>query len=326
MKRREFITLLGGTAVWPFAARAQQSAMPVIGLLQVGTPSSFSLSGFRQGLKEGGYMEGQNLVIEYRWANDDPSRLPELAADLVHHQVRLIVALGYGGAVQAAKAATNTIPVVFGYGVDPVGLGHVASLNRPGGNVTGITSLSSELFGKQLGILHELLPHAHHVAVLDTSTSLTHESTVKETQAAATAIGQTIEVLTANNATDEIAAVFARVANEKRVQGLLVSNDPLFRTRRVQLAILAARYALPAIYPFREQVEAGGLLSYGPDLADRDRQVGHYVGLILNGATPADLPVLQSTKFEFVINLQTARALGIEVPPGLLSIADEVIE
>jgi putative tryptophan/tyrosine transport system substrate-binding protein len=326
VKRREFITLLGGTAVWPFAARAQQSAMPVIGLLQVGTPSSFSLSGFRQGLKEGGYVEGQNLVIEYRWANDDPSRLPELAADLVHHQVRLIVALGYGLAAQAAKAATNTIPVVFGYGGDPVGLGHVASLNRPGGNVTGITSLSNELFGKQLGILHELLPHAHHVAVLDTSTSLTHESIVKETQAAATAIGQTIEVLIANNNTDEIAAVFARVADEKRVQGLLVSNDPLFRTRRVQLAILAARYALPAIYPFREQVEAGGLLSYGPDLADRDRQVGHYVSLILNGANPADLPVLQSTKFEFVLNMQTAKALGLEVSPTLLSRADEVIE
>ena len=326
MKRREFISLLGAAATWPFAVRAQQPAMPVIGLLQVGTPSSFSLSGFRQGLKEGGYVEGQNLVIEYRWANDDPSRLPELAADLVHHQVRLIVALGYSLAVQAAKAATNTIPVVFGHGADPVGLGHVASLNRPGGNVTGITSLSSELFGKQLGILHELLPQAHHVAVLDTSKSLMHEFIVKETQAAATATGQTIEVLIANNNTDEIAAVFARVADEKRVQGLLVSNDPLFRTRRVQLAILAARYALPAIYPFRGQVEAGGLLSYGPDLADRDRQVGQYVSLILNGATPADLPVLQSTKFEFVINLQTARALGIDVPSGLLSIADDVIE
>jgi putative ABC transport system substrate-binding protein len=223
MGRREFITLLGGAAAaWPLAAWAQQVAMPVIGLLQIGTPSSFSLSGFRQGLKEGGNVEGQNLAIEYRWANDDPGRLPDLAADLVRRQVRVIVVLGSSLPVQAAKTATNTIPIVFGYGADPVGLGHVASLNRPGGNVTGMTSLSGELFGKQLGILHELLPYAHHVGVLSNPKNLTHESFVKDTQTAASGIGQTIEVLTANNTSDEITAVFARLADEKRVQGLLV--------------------------------------------------------------------------------------------------------
>jgi len=325
--RRELLAALSSAAAaWPLAARAQQPTMPGIGLLQIGTPSSFSLSGFRQGLKEGGYVEGQNLAIEYRWANDDPGSLPDLAADLVRRQVRVIVVLGNSLSVQAAKVATNTIPIVFGHGSDPVGLGHVASLNRPGGNVTGMTSLSSELFGKQLGILHELLPYAHHVGVLSNPTGPSHESVVKDTQTAASGIGQTIEVLTANNTSDEIAAVFARLADEKRVQGLLVSNDSLFRTRRVQLAILAARYALPTIYPFREQAEAGGLLSYGPDLANRDREVGHYVSRILEGEKPANLPVLQSTKFELVLNLQTAKALRLQIPATLLARADEVIE
>jgi len=327
MKRREFITLIGGaTAAWPFAARAQQPAMPVIGLMQQGTPYTFSLSGFRQGLKEGGYVEGQNLAIEYRWANDDPSRLPELATDLVRHQVRVIVALRSALAAEAAKSATDRISIVFGHGVDPVAQGHVASLNRPGGNITGMTSLTQELIGKQLEALHELLPHAHHLGVLSTPTSLIHEAIIKDAQAAASALGLAVEVATADNNSDEIAALFARLTEQKRVQGLLVTQDPLFMTRRVQLAILAARYALPAVYPFREQAEAGGLLSYGADLGDRDRQVGHYVSRILKGEKPADLPVLQTTKFELVVNMQTAKALALQIPAKLLTLADEVIE
>jgi putative tryptophan/tyrosine transport system substrate-binding protein len=326
MNRRAFITLLGGAAAWPLAARAQQSAMPVIGLIQQGTSSSFSLSGFRQGLKEGGYVEGQNLAVEYRWADDDPSRLPELASDLVRRQVLVIVALRSALATAAAKAATTTIPVVFGIGADPVDLGLVSSLNRPGGNVTGMTSLALQLIGKQLQTLHELLPQASHVGLLRDARSLISSVLIKDAEVAASALGQTIEILTVDNSSDEIAAVFARLAEEKRVQGLLVSNDPLFITRRAQLAILAARHALPTVYPFREQAETGGLLNYGPDLAARDREVGHYVSRILKGEKPADLPVLQATKFELVLNMQTAKALGLTVPHKLLTLADEVIE
>jgi putative ABC transport system substrate-binding protein len=327
MKRRTFVMLLGGAAAWPLVSRAQQPAMPVIGLVQQGTASSFSLSGFRQGLKEGGYAEGQNLAIEYRWADDDPSRLPELVSDLVRRQVRVIVALRSALATEVAKAATDRIPIVFGYGGDPVALGHVASLNRPGGNVTGMTSLSQELIGKQLETLHELLPQAHRIGILnDPKGSLFHSQFIKEAQLAASGIGQTIEVLTTTNSSDEIDAVFARLAEQKSVQGLLVSNNPLFLTRRVQLAILAARYALPALYPFREQAEAGGLLSYGPDLAARDREVGRYVSRILKGEKPGDLPVLQATKFELVLNMQTAKALKLQIPAKLLTLADEVIE
>ena len=254
-------------------ARAQQRPAPVIGLLQTGAPSTWNFTGFRQGLKDVGYLEGQNLMIEFRWADNDLDRLPELASDLVHRQVRVIVALPGNAAVRAAKAVTNTIPIVFGFGSDPVQQGLVASLNRPGGNVTGMTSLSNELFGKQLGMLHELLPQASHFGFLSNPKTPVHELAVKDVQAAASAMGGTIEVLTASTS-GEIDTVFARLVNEKRVQGLLVSNDPLFLVARVQLAILAARFAVPAIYPFREQAEAGGLLNYGPDLADRDRQVG----------------------------------------------------
>jgi putative ABC transport system substrate-binding protein len=220
---------------------------------------------------------------------------------------------------------TNTIPIVFGFGSDPVQQGLVASLNRPGGNVTGMTSLSNELFGKQLGMLHELLPQASHFGFLSDPKTPIHELAVKDVQAAASAIGGTIEILTASTS-GEIDTVFARLVNEKRVQGLLVSNDPLFLSARVQLAILAARFAVPAIYPFREQAEAGGLLNYGPDLPDRDRQVGRYVGRILKGEKPADLPVLRQTKFELVINLKTAKALGLTIPETLLATADEVIQ
>ena len=327
MKRREFITLLGGAAgaSWPLAARAQQPAMPVIGLLQIGPPGSWDFTGFRQGLKELGYFEGQNLAVEYRWANGDPDRLRELAADLSNRPVRVIVSLGSTLSARAAKAATNTIPVAFGLGSDPVQEGLVASVNRPGGNVTGVTSQSGALFGKQFGILHDLLPQAAHFAVLSNLQSPLHEAVVKETQAVASVIGVTVEVLTAHTS-KEIAAVFSRLANEKNIQGLLVSNDPLFISERVQLAILAARFAVPAIYPFREQAEAGGLLSYGPDLVDRDRQVGRYVGRILNGEKPADLPVQQESKFEFVINLKTANALGLTISSAMQLLADRVIE
>ncbi len=326
MKRRDFITLLGGAAAaWPIAARAQQPALPVIGLLQIGAPSSWDFTGFRQGLKEAGYVEGQNLAVEYRWANDDPDRLPELAADLVHREVRVIVAFGSSLSARAAKAATDTIPIVFGHGGDPVRQGLVASLNRPGGNVTGVTSQSGVLFGKQLGILHELLPQAIHFGVLSNPQNALHELVVKEAQAAASVIGGTIEVLTASTG-GEIDTAFARLAQEKRVQGLLVSNDAFFLGGRVQLAILAARFAVPAIYPFREQAEAGGLVSYGPDLADRDREVGRYVGRILKGERPADLPVQQQSKFEFVINLKTAKALGLIISNSMQLLADKVIE
>jgi putative ABC transport system substrate-binding protein len=325
MKRREFITLLGGAAAWPIATLAQQPERPVIGLLLVGTPSSYNLSGFRQGLKDAGYVEGQNLAIEYRFANDDLTRLPELASDLVRRQVRVIVAVASGLAVRAAKDATNTVPIVFGYGADPVKQGLVASLNRPGGNITGIISLANELYGKQLGIFHELLPQAAHFGILANPKSAIHESIVKDTQAAASTIGQTVEIVDAGTS-EEIDAAFARLSNEKRAQGLLVTNDPFFIAQRVQLAILAARYSVPAIYPFREMVDAGGLLSYGPNLADRDRQAALYVGRILRGENPAELPVQQMSKFELVINLKTAKALGLSVPNSMQLLADEVIE
>jgi putative ABC transport system substrate-binding protein len=326
MRRRDFIALVGGAAAaWPLAARAQQPAVPVIGLLQIGTPSGYDLSGFRQGLKDGGFVEAQNLAIEYRFANDDPTHLPELASDLVRRQVRVIAVIASGLAARAAKDATNTIPIVFGHGVDPVKLGLVASLNRPGGNVTGIISLANELYGKQLGILHELLPQATHFAVLANPKGTIHETIVKDTQAAASAIGLTIEILDAGTSGD-IDAVFMHLGDEKRAKGLLVTNDPFYIAQRVQLAILAARYAVPAIYPFSAMAEAGGLLSYGPNLAERDRQTGLYVGRILKGENPADLPVQQMSKFELVINMKTAKALGLSVPNSMQLLADDVIE
>ena len=269
--------------------------MPVIGLLQSGPPSSRDLTGFRQGLRDTGYIENQNLKIEYQWANDDPDQLPKLAADLVRRRVRVIVSIGSNVAARAAKAATDTIPIVFGFGTDPVQQGLVASLNRPGGNVTGTTSLGNELVGKQIGMLHELLPQASHFGVLsDPNAGPAHELTIKNAQDAASAIGGSIDVLTAST-NREIDAAFARIANEKRVQGLLVGDRSFFLARRVQLAILAARFAVPAIYSFREAAEAGGLLSYGSNLADVGRQVGRYVGRILKGDKAADLPVMQGS-------------------------------
>jgi putative tryptophan/tyrosine transport system substrate-binding protein len=326
MRRREFITLIGGApaATWPLVARAQQRTLPVIGLLHIGASSAWDFTAFRQGLKEAGYVEGQNLAaIEVRWADNDPDRLPELAADLVHRRVRVIVAFA-ALATLAAKAATNTIPIVFGYGGDPVQQGLVGSLNRPGGNVTGLTSLSGELVGKKVGMLRELLPQASHFGFLSDPKTPTHELVVKDAQAAASAIGGTIDILTATT-TAEIDAVFVRIANERRVQALLVGSDALFFAARVQLAILAARFTVPAIYPGRDFVEAGGLLSYGPDFAIRDREVGRYVGRILKGEDPADLPVQQQSKFELVVNLQTAKAMGLTIPNSLESLADKVI-
>ncbi len=325
MKRREFILAIGGTALWPVAARAQQPDRPVIGLLAIGTPSSWNLSGFRQGLKDAGYVEGQNLSIEYRFANDDPGRLSELASDLVRRKVRVIAVIASGPAVRAAKDATNTIPIVFGYGADPVKQGLVGSLNRPGGNVTGVISLANELFGKQLGILHELLPQAAHFFVLANPKSSIRESIAKDTQAAASALGLTIEILDAGTS-GEIDAVFERLGAEKRAQALLVTNDPFYVAKRVQLATLAARYAVPTIYPWREMTESGGLLSYGTNLVERDRQAALYVGRILKGENPAELPVQQMNKFELVINLKTAKALGLRFPNSMQLLADAVIE
>jgi len=323
MRRRQFIAGLSAAAAFPLAVRAQQQGMPVIGLLQIGAPSSYPLSGFRQGLKEAGYVEGQNLAVEYRFANGDPDRLPELAADLVRRRVRVIVA--FATPLGAARVATSTIPIVFGNGGDPLQQG-IASLNRPGGNVTGITSMSGELVGKQFGTFHDLLPKGEYFGVLSNPKNMPFNGFfIRAAQAAASAIGCTIEVLTASTS-DEIESVFAHLAEEKRVQGILVSNDAFFLAQRVQLATLAARYSVPAIYPFREQGEAGGLMSYGPNLADRDREVGHYVGPILNGEKPGDLPVMQPTKFELVINLKAAKALGLTIPETLLATADQVIE
>ena len=326
MKRREFIALLGGASLsGPLAAHAQQPTMQAIGMLQVGTPTSWDLTGFRQGLKDEGYIEGQNLVIEYRFANDDPATLPRLAADLVRRQVRVIASISSALAVRAAKDATDTIPIVFGYGVDPVKQGVVASFDHPGANITGAISRTNELFGKQIGILHELLRSAVHFGVLATSRSAIHETIVKEAQAAATAIGGTIEVLDVSTSS-EIDEVFTRLGNEKKVHGLLITNDPIFVTLRVQLALLAVRYAIPVISPFRQIVEAGGLLSYGPDLFERDRQAGLYVGRILKGESPIDLPVQQMSKFELVINMKTANVLGLKIPNSMQLLADDVME
>jgi putative tryptophan/tyrosine transport system substrate-binding protein len=324
MRRREFITLLGATAAWPLAVRAQ-AEMPVIGLLQAGGPTSWDLAPFRQGLKDAGFVERQNLGIEYRFANDDPSRLPELAADLVRRKVRVIANVGSGLAVRAAKDATNTIPIVFGIGVDPVKQGLVASLNRPGGNVTGILSLANELYGKQIGFLQQLLPQSSQIGVLTSPKGLLHESIIKDTQSAASAIGKTVEIFDAFTGAD-IDAAFARIDSEKRVQGVLVTNEPFYLAQRAQIATLAARYGMPTIYPFREMAEAGGLLSYGPNIAERDRATGVYVGRVLKGEKPADLPVQQVSKFELVINLKAAKALNLTVPNSMQLLADHVIE
>ena len=326
MKRREFITLLGGAAVaWPLAARAQQAAMPVVGYLDGGSPGTSAqvVAAIRKGLSETGYVEGRDVVIEYRWAEGNYNRLPVLVPDLVRRQVGVIIAMGTPVAF-AAKAATSTIPIVFGGGIDPVQAGLVASLHRPGSNITGVTSMNAEIETKRLGLLHELLPRATRFAVLVNPNSPLAESDIKNAQASAKAIGGQIEILTAST-NREIDAAFASLV-QRRAEALLIGPDVFFTNRRVQLATLAVRHGVPAIYSFREFAEAGGLMSYGTSNTDRDRQVGVYAGRILKGEKPEDLPILQPTKFEFVINLQTARTLGLEVPSTLLARADEVIE
>jgi putative ABC transport system substrate-binding protein len=322
MKRREFIMLLGGAAAsLPLAARAQQPAMPVIGFLGSSAPARY-LTAFRQGLREAGYVEGQNVAIEYRWAQDQADRLPELAADLVRRRVTVIAADTPSSIV--AKAATTTIPIVYHGGGDPLKLGLVASLNRPGGNVTGVTFVVAELGAKQLGLLHELQPGAVRVGVLVDPNYAPSQSFVSDVQAAALPIGKQIEVLEAPTGRD-IDTVFARLA-QKPIDALLVGPGPLINSRLVQLATLAARHTLPAIANTRGFPEAGLLMSYGTSITDAYRQAGVYTGRILKGEKPADLPVMQSTKFELVINLNTTRAFGLSFPPGLLAVADEVIE
>jgi len=326
MKRREFITLGGAAAAWPLAARAQQSAMPVIGLLHPGSPEANAryVAGFRKGLAETGYVEGRNILIEYRWGHGESTRLPELAADLVSRAANVIVTPGGVAAALAAKAETATIPIVFVIGVDPVQAGLVVSLNRPGGNVTGITSMNSGLAAKQLGLLHQLLQRDARFVVLVNSSNPQIRLAVADVKAAAAAMGQPLDIVTAKT-NREITPAF-KEAVQKRADAILISPDPLFSSRPVQLATLAARHAMPAIYALREFAESGGLISYGSNFTDMFRQAGTYVARILKGEKPADLPILQATKFELVINLQTAEVLGLAVPPSLLAIADEVIE
>jgi putative ABC transport system substrate-binding protein len=328
MKRREFLTLLGGAAAArPLAARAQQSAMPVIGFLNGGSPDGYApmVAAFRQGLSETGFVEGRNVAVEYHWLVGKYDQLPALVADLVSRRVGLIATPGNGPATLAAKAATSTIPIVFGIAQDPVQVGLVASLARPGGNATGINFFSREVVAKRLRLLHDFLPSAVRVAVLlNPANAGSAEFTTQEVQGAAPTLGVQIQVLKATTIR-EIDAAFATLASE-RPDALFVAGDGFFLDRRVQFATLAARDRIPAAYAQNDFVKVGGLMSYGTDNAEMFRQVGVYAGRILKGEKPAELPVLQSTKFEFAINLQTARALNIEVPSGVLAIADEVIE
>jgi putative tryptophan/tyrosine transport system substrate-binding protein len=326
MRRRDFITLIGGTTAWPLDARAQQTAMPVVGFLHSGSPEPWAdrLSAFRKGLAEAGYVEGQNVVIEFRWAAGQDDRLPDLAANLIRRGVAVIATPGSTPAALAAKAATTTIPIVFLVASDPIALGLVASLNRPGSNATGVNTQLVELVTKQLGLLHELAPQAgRYVALVNPNTAYA-EVEVKDLQANASALGLPIEILRAGTGR-EIDAAFANLV-QKSGGALLVGVDPLFLSRRAQIVTLAARHAIPAIYSARDFAEAGGLMSYGPNLAYLYQQTGTYVGRVLKGEKPALLPVVQPTKFELVVNLNTARAIDIAIPDTLLALADEVIE
>ena len=327
MKRREFITLLGGAAAWPLAARAQQQAMPVVGFLAAVSSDGFTdrLRAFREGLKQTGFSEGENIAIEYRWAENQLDRLPALAADLVGRRAAVIVCIGSNNLPAVVQAASMTIPIVFGVSEDPVRLGFVTSLARPGGNATGTNFFIAELVAKRLELLRELIPKAVRVALLvNPANPANANPTVREVETAARAMSLQVEIFKASTIR-EIQAAFEHIGRE-RPDALFVGNDAFFLARRIQLATLAARHALPTSFSTRDYAEAGGLMSYGTNVNDALRQMGVYTGRILKGEKPADLPVVQSTKFDLVINLATAMALGIEVPPGLLARTDEVIE
>ena len=327
MKRRSFIAALGGAAAWPLGAGAQQAVMPVLGYLYGGTfeGSPYLVAAFRKGLGEMGYVEGKNVTIEFRFADNDNGRLPQLAADLVRRRVALIATPLSTPSALAAKAATTTIPIIFATAADPVRIGLVASLNRPGGNATGISNVNVELMPKRLGLLHELLPKAVHFGVLiNPDNPFLAESIIAEIRGAATAIDRQIEVFTARN-NREIDTAFASLI-QKGIDAFLASPDALFDNRRVQLTSLAMYHRMPTIYAIRQYAEAGGLMSYGTSDTDLVRQVGIYAGRVLKGERPDELPVMRPTKFEFVINMQTARTLGLAVPPNLLALADEVLE
>jgi putative tryptophan/tyrosine transport system substrate-binding protein len=326
VKRREFISLLGGAVAWPLAARAQQSGMPVIGFMSTLSPESISkpVAGFHQGLKETGYIEGQNATIEYRWAQGQYDRLPELAADLVRRRVAVIVASGGDPSPQIAKSATQTIPIVFGMFGDPVREGLVESLNRPGGNATGVTIFGPAAVTKRLQLLHDLVPNHAVTAFLMNPNNPNGGIEMGAVQTAATSLGRQIFVVNASSESG-LDAAFAQMV-QQRIGALLGASDPFLFNRRDQIVSLAARHGIPAIYYLRDFAHAGGLMAYGNSLTDMYRLVGVYVGRILKGEKPTDLPVVQSSKFEFVINLQTARALGIEVPNSMQLLADELIE
>ena len=327
MRRREFVSLLGGAAAaWPLAARAQQPAMPVIGYLSGFSPTAFPplLASFLEGLNAAGYVEGRNVAIEYRWAASQYDKLPGLAADLARRNVAVIVATGVTASPVAAKGATTTIPIVFLTGGDPVKLGFVSSFNRPDGNLTGVTWLSNTIAAKRLELLRELLPRATTIGLLVNPANPNTSSETMDVQAGARALGLTLIVANASSES-EIDAAFSRFV-QARVNAILLGGDPLFFSRRVQLAVLAAKHAIPTAHDSRLNAEAGGLMSYGADISDSYRQVGIYTGRILKGEKPSDLPVQQSVKFQLVLNLKTAKTLGLEVPARLLALADEVIE
>ena len=327
MKRREFITLLGGAAAsWPLPARAQQPSMPVIGFLNGASPSELEprVAAFRAGLAEKGYVEGRSVAIEYRWGLGHYERLPELAADLVRQRVAVIAATGGVPSVRAAKRATSAIPIVFTMGGDPVAFGLVASMNHPGGNVTGITLISGEIVSKRIALLHDLLPGAKTLAVLMNATAPASAAEVAVAERVAHTLGWRVKVLKVGGERD-FEAAFQPLARE-RADALLVTTDPVFESQRDRIVALAASYATPAIYALREYALAGGLMTYGSSITDVYRQAGVYAGRILNGETAANLPVMQASKFELLINLKTAKMLSLQVPPALLAVADEVIE